>query len=132
MYSNIPLEMNMYCLFNKMSCFLRLTDPPLQAPAITRSPSSQPLYSTDDLTLTCEVTGGKPLVTSVSLSCSSRHPDNSNDVTRSDSLSSNLQMTLTADDANITCSCTAVWKVTSFYTLSDSTTLTVYCELLVL
>ena len=35
---------------------------------------------------------------------------------------------LTDDDDGITCSCTAVWKVTSFYTLSDSTILTVYCE----
>ena len=107
------------------------TDPPPQAPVITRSPSSHPLYSTDDLTLTCEVTGGKPLVTSVSLSCSSRHPDNPNDVTGSDSVSSSLQMTLTDDDDGITCSCIAVWKVTSFYTLSDSTTFTVYCELFV-
>ena len=107
-------------------------DPPPQAPVITRSPSSRPLYSTDDLTLICEVTGGKPLVTSVSLSCSSRHPDNPSDVTGSDSVSSSLQMTLTDDDDGITCSCTAVWKVTSFYTLSDSTTFTVYCELLVL
>ena len=40
-------------------------------------------------------------------------------------------MTLTDDDDGITCSCTAVWKVTSFYTLSDSTTFTVYCEFFV-
>ena len=104
------------------------TDPPPQAPVISRSPLSLTPYSGDDLTLTCEVTGGKPLVTFVSLTCSSRHPDKPSDVTGSDSVSSSLQMTLTDDDDGITCSCTAVCKVTSFYTLSDSTTFTVYCE----
>ena len=67
-------------------------------------------------------------MTSVSLTCSSRHPDNPNDLTGSDSVSNSLQMTLTDDDDGITCSCTAVWKVASLYTLSDSITFTVYCE----
>ena len=115
-------------LVSLKACIIPPQTPHHRPQSISRSPLSLTPYSGDDLTVTCEVTGGKPLVTSVSLTCSSRHPDNPSDVTGSDSVSSSLQMTLTDDDDGITCSCTAVWKVTSFYTLSDSTTLTVYCE----
>ncbi|KAK7485517.1 hypothetical protein BaRGS_00023205, partial [Batillaria attramentaria] len=90
--------------------------------------TGQAVYADDSLSLTCEVSGGKPLVTSVTFACQSPHPDNLNDVTASGSVSSSLDVSLTQHDDNVTCSCTARWKVASYYRDSADTTLTVYCE----
>ncbi|KAK7454698.1 hypothetical protein BaRGS_00039544, partial [Batillaria attramentaria] len=100
------------------------TYPPLVAPVIRGY--KQPLYAGDDLTLTCEVSGGQPLVTSVTFACPPRHPDNASDVKGPSSVSSSLTLSLTESDDGIVCSCNAVWKVADYYTLTNSTTINVY------
>ncbi|KAK7485542.1 hypothetical protein BaRGS_00023230, partial [Batillaria attramentaria] len=107
---------------------LDLKYPPLSPPVIKGYTTGQAVYADDSLSLTCEVSGGKPLVTSVTFTCQSRHPDNPNDVTVSGSVSSSLDVSVTQYDDGITCSCTARWKVASYYRDSADTTLTVYCE----
>ncbi|KAK7454702.1 hypothetical protein BaRGS_00039548, partial [Batillaria attramentaria] len=102
------------------------TYPPLVAPVIRGY--NHPLYAGDDLTLTCEVSGGQPLVTSVTFACPPRHPDNASDVKGPSSVSSSLTLSLTESDDGIVCSCNAVWKVANYYTLTNSTTINVYCE----
>ncbi|KAK7485547.1 hypothetical protein BaRGS_00023235, partial [Batillaria attramentaria] len=101
----------------------------LNSPVIMGYTTGQAVYADDSLSLTCQVSGGKPLVTSVTFTCQSRHPDNPNDVTVSGSVSSSLDVSVTQYDDGITCSCTARWKVASYYRDSADTTLTVYYSL---
>ncbi|KAK7455322.1 hypothetical protein BaRGS_00039488, partial [Batillaria attramentaria] len=85
------------------------SDPPGSPPKILSSNKAQFLSSGD--TLTCTVSGGEPLVSSVHFSCSSPdHPDGPDDRNGS-SVSSSLTIdTSRATGADTLCVCSAVWE----------------------
>ena len=99
------------------------TDAPRNAPRISGYTNNQILYQGDPLTLTCDVTGGDPRVTSVTLTCM-RHSQGP-----SNGQSSSLRVTsLRAGDHGDVCTCSGQWVRQGYYTLTDTRTLIVYCE----
>ncbi|KAL8608865.1 hypothetical protein ACOMHN_063940 [Nucella lapillus] len=105
------------------SVTLDIKYPPLSAPQIGGYINGQVLYEGDNLTLTCAVAGGDPQVTSVTLACRSKQKTTNGQ-------SSSLEFSpLSSSDHNLTCVCSGQWARESDYTLTDSRTLTVYCEM---
>ncbi|KAL8605660.1 hypothetical protein ACOMHN_064220 [Nucella lapillus] len=105
------------------SVTLDIKYPPLSAPQIGGYINGQVPYEGDNLTLTCAVAGGDPQVTSVTLACRSKQKTTNGQ-------SSSLEFSpLSSSDHNLTCVCSGQWARESDYTLTDSRTLTVYCEM---
>ncbi|XP_070201639.1 uncharacterized protein [Littorina saxatilis] len=98
-----------------------LNYPPIQAPGITGYSTGHVLYMNDPLSLTCDVTGGNPEVSHVTLKCDN-HPLN---VTTGQQGRLNIA-SLTASDHQATCTCSATWKVTSLYNGTGSVSLNVH------
>lgn len=101
-------------------------DPPTSPPVITTTstPSSSDgsLYQGDAVTLTCTVSGGKPVsVTSVTFQCPSRNKTDQPDSTVSGGVSSSVTFpSLTDGDPSDVCTCSARWKTyTDWYTHTD-------------
>ena len=93
-------------------------DPPQRAPVIEGYVKDEVLQEGHILTMTCSVTGGKPLVTSVIFACSG-HSDTVPDVRSSDRVQSYLSLSpLKVGDNGDRCVCTAEWKKTDWYRLS--------------
>ncbi|KAL8588595.1 hypothetical protein ACOMHN_034049 [Nucella lapillus] len=105
------------------SVTLDIKYPPPSAPKISGYINGHILYQGDNLTLTCAVTGGDPQVTSVTLAC----PGRSMQKTTNGQSSSLEFSTLSSSDHNLTCVSSGQWARESYYTLTDSRTLTVYC-----
>ena len=107
-------------------------DPPTTDPVITitSTPSSSEgrLYQGDRVTLTCTVTGGKPLsATTVTFTCPGKQV--SQDTEGSTGVSSSVTFdSLTNGDHNRVCTCSSKWKQTDWYNRNNSTRLFVNSE----
>ncbi|XP_070174676.1 low-density lipoprotein receptor-related protein 2-like isoform X2 [Littorina saxatilis] len=101
------------------------SDPPPSAPTITGYTAGEMKQAGERLTLTCTVSGGKPLVTSVNFWCNS-HPDNKTDVRGQNKVQSVLDIrSLEPEDDAMSCVCTGDWMNRDFYKLSETITLRV-------
>lgn len=101
------------------------TDPPPSAPTITGYTAGEMKQAGERLTLTCTVSGGKPLVTSVNFLCN-RHPGNKTDVRGQNKVQSVLDIrSLEPEDDAMSCVCTGDWMNRDFYKLSETITLRV-------
>ncbi|KAL8592895.1 hypothetical protein ACOMHN_050722 [Nucella lapillus] len=107
------------------SVTLDIKYPPLSAPQISGYVNGHVLTEGDNLTLTCAVIGGDPQVTSVTLTC----PGRSKQKTTNGQSSSLDFFPLSSSDHNLTCVCSGQWAMQGYYNLTDSRTLTVYCEM---
>ena len=96
-------------------CISSPADPPPLSPVIEGYVTGLAMRAGETLEMTCSVHGGKPLVTSVTLSCP-RHPDRTPDVISDLSVTSILELKLTSSDDGALCSCSALWKTRSWYT----------------
>ncbi|XP_070174677.1 prolow-density lipoprotein receptor-related protein 1-like isoform X1 [Littorina saxatilis] len=104
---------------------IRLEYPPPSAPTITGYTAGEIKQAGERLTLTCTVSGGKPLVTSVNFLCN-RHPDNKTDVRGQNKVQSVLDIrSLEPEDDAMSCVCTGDWMNRDFYKLSETITLRV-------
>lgn len=101
----------------------------MTAPEIQNYADGQILYAGDSFTMTCSVKGGKPVnETKVFFTCPGKETD-ANDVQGVIDVSSSLTFDpLVATDHGITCTCSAQWKSTNFYTMQTERRLTVYCK----
>ncbi|KAK7482464.1 hypothetical protein BaRGS_00026281, partial [Batillaria attramentaria] len=100
-------------------------DPPQTAPEIHGYKTGDMLEAGNNLAMSCIVSGGKPLVTSVIFSCNG-HPDNTLDIRSVSQVHSILVFKpVRASDDTIRCVCTAQWKYVDWYRLSDSVILSV-------
>ncbi|KAL8608867.1 hypothetical protein ACOMHN_063942 [Nucella lapillus] len=128
--SDLTYKWDVLCDYKQQStCTFRPrpgpNDPPLSAPKISGYVNGHILYEADNLTLNCAVTGGDPKVTSVTLTCLGR----SKQKTTNGQTSSLEFSLLSSSDHNLTCVCSGQWALQGYYTLTDSRTLTVYCEM---
>ena len=105
-----------------------IPDPPISPPVIHNSTSQGFVYQGDPLTLTCTVTGGKPVSnTSVTFVCPGK--TDTSDVTSTTDVSSSVTYSaVEASDNGAVCTCSAQWKSYDWYTLTASTSINVYCE----
>lgn len=105
-------------------------DPPGKAPVISTQPSlnpSQPVYKGDNFTLTCTVHGGKPVnATRVTFACP--HMIDMGDIIGTTEVNSSLTFFSVSSDNQGNCSCSAMWKNTTWYTQTAEWTLIVYSE----
>ncbi|KAK7468148.1 hypothetical protein BaRGS_00036612, partial [Batillaria attramentaria] len=102
-----------------------LNYPPETAPMIEGYESGKVVAAGQRLRMTCTVSGGKPLVTSVDFSCPG-HPDvEPDDVTKRAVISTLTIGALAAEDDGILCECSAVWKDSDAYTLTSNRILAV-------
>ena len=113
-------------------CFLNVLDPPSTDPEITNTstPSSSGghLYQGDRVTLTCTVTGGKPLsATTVAFTCPGKQ--DSQDTEGSTGVSSSVTLDpLTDADHGGECTCSTRWRQTDWYSRETRTQLYVNSE----
>ncbi|XP_025102761.1 uncharacterized protein LOC112569243 isoform X2 [Pomacea canaliculata] len=107
---------------------VELNYPPGKAPVISTQPSlnpSQPVYKGDNFTLTCTVHGGKPVnATRVTFTCP--HMIDMGDIIGRTEVNSSLTFFSVSSDNRGNCSCSAVWKNTTWYTQTAEWTLIVY------
>ncbi|XP_070174673.1 low-density lipoprotein receptor-related protein 4-like isoform X2 [Littorina saxatilis] len=104
---------------------ISLNYPPPSAPVITGYNSGVLNQPGDNLTLTCTVSGGKPLVRHVVFECPD-YPDNEADVFGAKDVHSVLDIgPLRAKDNGRTCECYATWTHPAFYNQGSSVTLRV-------
>ncbi|KAK7471693.1 hypothetical protein BaRGS_00035666 [Batillaria attramentaria] len=101
---------------------LRFSYPPSAPPVIERQSSGQYLRSGDNLT--CTVTGGKPLVSKISFSCTSpENPDGSDDISDVSVTSSLTIDTSLASGADTNCTCSGLWEPEAelYFATTDAT-----------
>ncbi|PVD27794.1 hypothetical protein C0Q70_12967 [Pomacea canaliculata] len=107
---------------------VELNYPPGNAPVISTEPSlnpSQPVYKGDNFTLTCTVHGGKPVnATRVTFACP--HMIDMGDIIGTTEVNSSLTFFSVSSDNQGNCSCSAMWKNTTWYTQTAEWTLIVY------
>ena len=106
-----------------------LTEPPATPPVITGYSAGSVLTEGGPLSLTCTVTGGRPLVTAVTLFCSSRpHVSGPSSVNRQrTAVSTTLDIAaLRPSDNGSLCVCTATWEgAPQRYNMAATVSLTV-------
>lgn len=110
-------------------CFL---DPPTSSPVITGSENltdDQPVYEGDNVTLSCTVSGGKPVnATVITFTCPNKN-DMADSSFDSFNITSSLVFLPVSSDNHGICQCYARWKNTDWYNKTALWNLRVYSEL---
>ena len=103
-------------------------DPPPSPPVITGYRSGQVLKAGQSLEMRCTVKGGKPLVSAVDFYCPG-HRDMEPDEEGLTEVHATVTIRrLMSSDNEVTCVCSAEWKVPEMYTAKASVTLRVTAD----
>ena len=79
--------------------------------------------------MTCQISGGKPLVDSVNFQCGSQHPDQADNRVEGSHVSSSLSFNVGRDDDGLQCDCNGDWSTeAALYQNTDSVLLDVRCK----
>ncbi|XP_025102219.1 uncharacterized protein LOC112568897 isoform X1 [Pomacea canaliculata] len=107
---------------------VELNYPPSDPPVISLEPPlnlGEPVYQGDNFTATCTVHGGKPVsATNVSFACP--HMADTTDITGTAEVKSTLRFYSVSPDYQGNCTCSAMWRNTTWYTQTAVWSLTVY------
>ena len=103
--------------------------PPPSKPKITFNRDLKTLISGDQLTMTCDVSGGNPLVSKVTFNCENLVIDANDKIVPGTYVRSSLSFTVDRYYDGLVCLCSATWSPkTIFYQDTASVSLDVRCK----
>ena len=106
-----------------------IQDPPSGNPGFVTNKLLSTLISGDQLTMTCQISGGKPLVDSVNFRCGNKYLDQDEDSVKESYVSSSLSFNVEKDDDGLQCYCDGDWSPeAALYQNTDFVSLNVRCK----